>query len=275
MGRGALRAGWLQIALIVLFSANVGVVGFSLVGSWALASSPNVPDWDYERLSSVLAILNITTAFAVAALHMGAFCGPRNAALLLVLCVLLAGGAEWLGTTTGFPFGTYEYTRKLGPLLLGRVPFAIPLAWFTMVYASLAVARGLVAGRWVVPIIAGAAVALWDIALDPAMTAQFPAWVWAGSGGLYGIPLQNWVAWFAVAWLVSLLYTVASPDAGTPPSRLPWALYTVQSVFAAVLATVYGRGWATAVWAIGFAGLVGLRWRLARVELNSKRVEQT
>lgn len=275
MARTPSRADWLRIALIALFSANVGVVGFSLVGSWALANSPSVPDWDYEKLSSVLAILNVTTAFAVAALHMGAFCGPRDAALLLALCVLVAGGAEWLGTTTGFPFGTYEYTRKLGPLLLGKVPFAIPLAWFTMVYASLAVARALAAGRWVVPIIAAAAVALWDVALDPAMTAKFPGWVWAGPGGPYGIPLRNWAAWFGVAWLVSLLYTVASTGDDAPPSRLPWALYTVQSVFAAALAAVYGRGWATVAWGVGFAGLAGLRWRLARAALNAKRAEQT
>ena len=40
--------------------------------------------------------------------------------------------AEWVGTKTGFPFGDYHYTGNMGPMIVGQLPWAIPLAWWSV-----------------------------------------------------------------------------------------------------------------------------------------------
>jgi uncharacterized membrane protein len=112
-----------------------------------------------------------------------------------------------------------------------------------------------------VPLLAAGLLTLWDVALDPAMTAEFPAWTWDAGTGPYGIPCRNWVGWFAVAWLVAFLYDRTVPWRAERPTGLPLALYALQSAFPAVLAAIYGRAGASGVWAVGFTLLVGSCYR--------------
>jgi putative membrane protein len=252
-----------------LLWANVAIVAFSLVGSLALAAGRPVPAWDYSRLSSTLAILNTATGFLVAATHMCSRHSGRRVVWLLGLCVVVAGGAELAGTLTGIPFGAYEYTDRLGPRLFGAVPYLIPLAWFMIVYASVSVAEVALGARWAAAWFAAAMVTAWDIALDPAMTAAFPAWVWAEGGAFYGIPLSNFAAWFGVALVIAGLYLRSRQSNDVGSSRLPWALYTVQSVLPAALAAIYGRALATVAWALAFTSLAAL-WALLRARRSAK-----
>jgi putative membrane protein len=235
---------------------NAVVAVFSVAGSAALASGRPVPEWDYARLASAMAILNVVTGFTAALLHMGAHRSVVEALVLLGLCTVIAGGSELAGTLTGVPFGSYEYTGKLGPRFLGAVPYLIPLAWFTMMHASISVARTLSVPGWTACVFSAGMVTVWDVALDPAMTARFPAWVWSSGGGFYGIPFSNYLTWFVLAALIAGLGLRWSPQRSLDSPRLPWALYLLQSIFPAALAAVYGRGWATVAWAVGFAAIV-------------------
>jgi uncharacterized membrane protein len=248
--RAASRAAWALLGL------NAALALFSLVGSLALETGRPVPPWDYGRLSSAIAVLNVLVGFAAALIDLGATRGARAVLLLLGLCVFVAGGSELAGTLTGIPFGRYEYTGKLGPRFVGEVPYLIPLAWFTIGYASLSVAGTLAVPRSTAAVFAASMVVVWDVALDPAMTAKYPAWLWTDGGLFYGIPFTNYVAWFVVALVIAGVYLCLARPAPASSTRLPWALYTVQSVFPAALATVYGRGGATVAWAIGFAAIV-------------------
>src|SRR5690606_9432009 len=60
---------------------------------------------------------------------------------------ILTWGAEWLGSTTGFPFGHYHYTALLQPQLFG-VPLLIPLAWMMMLGPSWAIAYTILGARF-------------------------------------------------------------------------------------------------------------------------------
>lgn len=246
-----------------LLCTNSALALFSLVGSLALETARPVPAWDYGRLSSAMAVLNVLLGFAIALVHLGAIHGPRAAVWLLGLCVCVAGGAELAGTLTGIPFGAYHYTSKLGPRFMDEVPYLIPLAWFTIGYASLSVAGTLAVPRLGAAVFAASMVVVWDVALDPAMTARYPAWLWDDGGGFYGIPFTNYVAWFVVALVIAGVYPCLAQPGPASSTRLPWALYTVQSVFPATLAAIYGRGWATVAWTIGFAVIVVV-WRVLR-----------
>ena len=94
--------------------------------------------------------------------------------------------AEAVGVATGVPFGTYSYAGTLGPRVLG-VPLVIPLAWVMMAWPALLVAARLTASRAARVAVAAAALASWDLFLDPQMV-DAGHWRWASpSPGLPGV----------------------------------------------------------------------------------------
>src|SRR5690349_11791546 len=70
---------------------------------------------------------------------------PRTLALF-VLGAVISWGFEQAGVATGFVYGPYHYTDKLG-FKLGHVPLLIPLAWFMMIYPSYVITSLLAEGR--------------------------------------------------------------------------------------------------------------------------------
>jgi uncharacterized membrane protein len=93
----------------------------------------------------------------------------RGLAWAATLVAVTAGGGllmEAVGVHTGIPFGAYAYTDSLGWKLLG-VPVIIPLAWTMMAYPALLVGRRICPHPIAGPLVAGAALASWDLFLDP------------------------------------------------------------------------------------------------------------
>ena len=165
--------------------------------------------------------------FAVASLADAARVHGRRgvAALLAVAC---GGGllVEGLGLHTGVPFGPYHYTGTLGPELVG-VPVIVPLAWMMMAWPALVVARALAQRPVAVALVGGAALASWDLFLDPQMVAA-GHWVWADPMPALpfvpGVPLSNYAGWVVVATLMTaVLHRLVGPAA--PVSRPAAALY--------------------------------------------------
>jgi putative membrane protein len=118
--------------------------------------------------------------------------GGRRAMVMLLWGSGVGLIAELLGTTTGWPFGAYQYTAFLEPQFFGHVPVFIPLSWFAMSVVALWLATTITthaAGRVT---LAATAMVGWDLALDPAMVAGWPVWVWSDPAGVYyGMPLLN------------------------------------------------------------------------------------
>jgi putative membrane protein len=142
------------------------------------------------------------------------FWGARLALVLLAVLSVIGFVAEWIGTTTAFPFGDYSYTHMLGYKLLGEVPWVIPPSWFAMgipcfVIAQAVTALGARVGQRIsfakrVLIIAMGAWLLmsWDLILDPAMSALLPYWEWHEPGFYYNSPLANFFGWFGVGVVI-------------------------------------------------------------------------
>ena len=126
----------------------------------------------------------------------------------LVVAALLIGATwvvEFLGHTTGLPFGQYRYTNVLQPQL-GGVPVIVPMAWAMMLPAAWAVATVLRAdtSRWRFALVSGLALAAWDLFLDPQMVS-WGYWEWQQAGAYFGIPLLNFVGWSLTAAAVTAL----------------------------------------------------------------------
>ena len=143
--------------------------------------------------------------------------GWRRAGLLFVTACAIAFAAEWLGSSTGLIFGSYQYSESLGFKLLGSVPWLIPLAWFMVAYPSWFVAGLLsqsVASRIA---IAALAVTTYDLSLEPRMVAD-GAWIWRDHGLYFGVPLSNFVGWFVTASAIFTIWTLITRTGTTSRS---------------------------------------------------------
>ncbi|MER3474622.1 MAG: hypothetical protein C4335_11455 [Armatimonadota bacterium] len=249
-----------QLAL-VMFAVNALAALFSLVGVWALYNIPSVPSWDYSAITFWLGITNTITGILTAFLVMAYREGWRYAVLLLMLCTLIAGGMELLGTTTGVPFGAYSYTDMMGPKFLGHVPYLIPPSWMMMLYPSMVITEAMRVRRWLKPVVAGVILTIWDFAMDPAMTAGFAYWQWHSATGFYGMPYVNWLGWWLTGAIVAGCYWMIDRRWKGHWDNIAVALYLVQGGFMAILSWVYMRPLAAVLWGISVMTVLVIVWR--------------
>ncbi|HEY4441659.1 MAG TPA: carotenoid biosynthesis protein, partial [Candidatus Elarobacter sp.] len=190
--------------------------------------------------------------------------GARRALLFFAIATVVSASAELIGTKTGWPFGGYAYTDFLGPKLLGRVPFAVPLSWWYMGFSSFVLGDAIALRfaprrRTLVAIVIGAwLLTAWDLVLDPSMAAPqmqyLHFWVWHESGPYFGMPLRNLAGWFATGLAFIALGRLAwnEPEPPAAPVAFPFAIYLLNVAWSMVLACAAGM-WPTALAAIVFA----------------------
>ncbi len=128
----------------------------------------------------------------------------------MIPSVLLSLSSELLGTSTGFPFGHYQYLSGLGYKIAGLVPFTIPLSWFYMGITCYLLARtGLkltMGSSWLRQLgalaLGSVLLTAWDLVLDPAMSqAPFPFWQFQEVGEFFGMPYRNLVGWMGTGFV--------------------------------------------------------------------------
>ena len=169
-------------------------------------------------------------------------------------------GVEVIGTRTGLPFGQYAYAAGvLGPEVLG-VPVIIPMAWAMMSYPALLVARRLAHSTWTVPLVGAWALASWDLFLDPQMVSE-SYWTWASPAavlpGVPGIPVQNYLAWLLVAFVLMLLLD-RLPRRRSAPEGVPAAMYLWTWIGGIVANAIFLGRPAVAIWGGVAMGLVAV-----------------
>ena len=194
----------------------------------------------------------IVLGMLAAVLHSAPRFGWGRALALFAAASGVALLSELGGTNIGFPFGPYHYTPMLGYRINGDVPYAIPISWYYMLYGSLAICSRLLvaddsnATRWKWALAAGAILTAWDVTMEVQMTnvqpahwvwelQRLPAWVpaWLGRPFFYGMPLTNWVGWYATGVVVSRIMLAI-----VPPSR--WRATVAAFVFPLVLYATNG-----------------------------------
>ncbi len=106
--------------------------------------------------------------------------------------------AEATGVATGAIFGEYAYGATMRWQWLG-VPFVIALNWCALTLATNELAGRLVRGPVVTALLASVLIAGYDVAIEP-VAMKLDYWQWGGGT----IPLQNYLMWAVVAFLISL-----------------------------------------------------------------------
>jgi len=220
-------------------------------------------------LRTELTIVTVMIFAATSVSHAWISRGARWALQYLITTFVFAVIVEAVGVATGLPFGKYSYTASLGPDALG-VPLIIPLAWVMATYPALLVARRLGSNRLTVVLIGAFALTSWDLFLDPQMVSA-DYWTWANSDvvllGVPGIPVTNYLGWFAASLVLMLALTPLSrkPAAEGVPAAL-WTWTWVGGVIAN--ACFFGR-LPVALWGGIAMGIVTVPYLLA---LNRERM---
>ncbi|MEW5916301.1 MAG: carotenoid biosynthesis protein, partial [Gemmatimonadota bacterium] len=220
----------------------------------------------YVVLGALAALLHALWAF-----------GARRAFALFGVASSLALGVELLGTSTGFPFGSYAYTTLLGYRILDLVPYAIPISWFYMLYCALALCGRILSppngsrGVWLWSVVAGAVLTAWDVAMDPAMV-HTSHWVWSERGVFYGMPLTNWIGWFVTGTLIARAMLAVVPpwriSERTHREALPLVLYGVNGIMPIAICLRDGLWWAAALGAAAMALPLTLALRSSQRRVN-------
>jgi putative membrane protein len=174
----------------------------------------------------------ILQAAAVLVVLQGAW-GTRETLRVAAIVIPLSWLVERVGSTTGIPFGDYDYTDALAPLL-GGVPLVIPIAWLMMLPAAWAVAAVITGGTrgWRFVVVSALAFTAWDLFLDPQMVG-WGYWVWEQPGGYFGIPWINFFGWFVSSALITFAVRPKLPPLGPLLAiyTITWFLQSVGQAF--------------------------------------------
>ena len=234
------------------------------VVAWALAAAVAAAQIPYPLVHGhardVLTVVAVVV-FATATLTHAAGSGSWRLVVALLL-VFGVGGltAEVVGVHTGVPFGDYRYTGGLGVKVAG-VPLVIGLAWMMMAWPAMCVAARLATGTVARDAVAVAALASWDVFLDPQMVDAHH-WRWLHSDphlpGIDDVPLTNFGGWLLLsAGLMALVHAVTARmrarDDG--PMLALWIWTWISSTVANV---AFFRRPAVAAWGFALMAVVGV-----------------
>ncbi len=244
--------------VIALLVGHLVALLFGLGGLLIILPNPHI--WVGNPLATQVFVFGMQYAGALhivlGALTMVAFgvwlLGWRRTLVFFVSSTALSVSMELLGTGTGWLFGAYEYTEGLGFKIGGRVPYTIPLSWFTMGLASYLMATvatrhlGQRAREWHSLLLGVWLLTVWDLVLDPAMAHEslpMKFWTWHQAGPYFGMPIQNFIGWAGTGLLfmaISRWLWGSVPPLTTISMRVPFIVYVANIVFAIGLSLSVG-----------------------------------
>ena len=129
---------------------------------------------------------------------------------------------ELLGVQTGLIFGEYGYGASLGPKVAG-VPPLIGLNWLMLVYITGIIAQKWTSNIWLRATVSALLMVGLDLLIEP-MAIRYDMWTWQAAT----IPIQNYFAWFVIAWGMSYGFHSLYQEKSNP---IAMPLYLIQLAF--------------------------------------------
>jgi putative membrane protein len=141
--------------------------------------------------------------------------GWRGAAAFWVASLLISNAIENLSIVTGFPFGHYHYTGAgkifLVPAFIGPVYASLGYISWTIANYLLGEADRRIAESgnvFILPLIAGMVMTMWDVASDPQASTIGRSWIWEQGGAYFGVPESNFLGWWLTTYLFFQVFAV-------------------------------------------------------------------
>jgi bisanhydrobacterioruberin hydratase len=107
---------------------------------------------------------------------------------------------ESVGVNTGLIFGEYIYGKTLGYQIF-ETPLIIGMNWLFLVYVSSSLTERLNSGRFISFLLPPVLMVIYDMVLEQ-VAPDLGMWNWKNEV----IPLQNYIAWFVVAFIFVLVF---------------------------------------------------------------------
>lgn len=124
---------------------------------------------------------------------------------LLMIAVALSGFfVEVIGVQTGLIFGSYSYGTALGPKIMGT-PLMIGVNWLLLTYSASIFLNQWIKLKILIPFLGASLVTFFDVIMEP-VAIYSGMWNWGGQP----IPLQNYLAWFALSVIFIAIFTFFS-----------------------------------------------------------------
>ena len=162
---------------------------------------------EHFSIATIMA-LHVIPAMLFALVHGRAVYGWRGILTFTGLCLGVGFVVENVGVLTGVPFGHYHFTHLLGPMLW-NVPILLGMAYVGMGYVSWTLARLIVGERLVgLPLAAAFIMVAWDLSMDPTWSSLVHGWVWERGGTYFGVPVSNFLGWYATAFVIYQLFAL-------------------------------------------------------------------
>jgi putative membrane protein len=145
--------------------------------------------------------------------------GARNSIIFLLLATLVSFGLEFVGTNLANNFnGYYKYSEFLG-LQIANIPILVILMWTAVIYIAHQVSEHITNFRftgattflqkfWIsawCALLTSLIAVSWDFALEP-LAKDLGWWTWLKQGEYFGVPLQNFIGWIVISFVVVFIY---------------------------------------------------------------------
>ncbi len=130
----------------------------------------------------------------------------KDAWKLYLIGMLIGFVYEFIGVSTGIPFGSYHYTGFKTTII--RVPIPISMAWGTYLTVTYLTASSLINDvKWRKYLLTSLFMIIIDLAADPIMVSN-NLWRWNTYIYLswFGIPITNYLGWIVVSLTALYLY---------------------------------------------------------------------
>ncbi|MGM0604611.1 MAG: bisanhydrobacterioruberin hydratase [Halobacteriota archaeon] len=151
---------------------------------------------------------------------------------------------EYLGVSTGWPYGSFTYGVTLGPMVDG-IPAALPLFFLPIVanaYLLCLLLLGEHAESWVVRLaVVISAVVTLDVVLDPA-AVSIGFWTYDAGGAFYGVPLSNYAGWVLSASVAVVVFDRAV-DRAAIETRLDRCAFMLDDMVSFVILWGFINAW--------------------------------
>jgi putative membrane protein len=157
---------------------------------------------------------------------------------------------EYIGATTGVPFGAYSYTTVLTPRILDTVPVAILFAWLMVIAGAWYTGRLVLdsSSRIVRAALTGLFVMIIDIQIEPVATHINNYWEWYDTGPYYGVPTINFAGWWAVGFVLGYICDPFFTVIRAPQSHIiPLSAVMGSYIMFAAMTAIHGYYIATGV----------------------------
>lgn len=190
-----------MIALISKYKLLVSsflLIIFYSVGIWGIAFGSNPSQF------ILLTPLNLLITLAIVLINHNEW--STFHALSFIGIVFVGFIIEMIGVNTGVLFGDYTYGKTLG-LSVVNTPLMIGVNWLILVYGSSNLVLSIFSSKTVLLLsfIAATLMVALDVLIEP-VAIYLDMWSWAS----VEIPLQNYLAWWILAFILNylMIYTL-------------------------------------------------------------------